>query len=159
MSKKKMPKKIKLDERYYVVRREFFDVMHDASQAYDKAIVGLSTVILGFIFGLLLYKHQALHSFFWIIAGSGCFIIAISLSLYSLWLRQDFAVKGVGHLNKEYNNESELCEPFDDPVIKKMEKAQKWSGIFFVIAFTTIMIFVCCNVLPIICEFISCFKK
>jgi hypothetical protein len=138
MSKKKMPKKINLDQRYYVVRREFFDIMHDASQAYDKAIITLSTAILGFIFGLLLYKHQILHNFFWIIAGSICFIIAIGLSLYSLWLRQNVAVKGVIHLNNEYDNTSEVSEPFEDPEIKKMEKAQKWSGIFFIIAFTSL---------------------
>lgn len=159
MTKKKMPKKAKCDERYYVVRKEFFDIMHDASQAFDKAIVGLSTAVLGFIFGLFLYKQQEFQNFFWIILGSSCFIIAIGLSLYSLWLRQDFAVKGVNHLNKEYQDEDDPCEPFNDPVIKKMEIAQKWSGIFFVIALAAMMIFVCCNILPTFCNInIFCLK-
>ena len=149
MSKKNKDVKVKpqiCDERYFVIRKEFFTIMHDGSQAFDKAIVSLSIAILGFIFGLILYRQQVIGYPVLLIAGSLFFVLAISFSLYSLWLRQDYAVKGVAHLNKEYDSKTSFYEPFNDPVIEEMEKAKKMSGIFFIIALIMMLLFVGWNI-------------
>lgn len=67
---------------YWTIRKEYFDIMHDASQSFDKVILSLSTVALGFTFGLISYK-QSMH-FLWI-AILACSIFFQSAFLYILF--------------------------------------------------------------------------
>lgn len=143
--KKRKPKKIikpKLDTRYWVVRKEYWDIMHDASQSFDKLIIGISSAAIGFAFALIHYKQIINFICVGILAGI-LFVLAIILSLLSLWFRQDYGFKAIRHLNKEYKNET--SEPFEDNVIKQMELTQAISGILFVIALILLMIFISLN--------------
>lgn len=137
---------------YWTIRLEYFDIMHDASQTFDKVIMTLSTISLGFTFGLVSYKGSVNLPCFALLAGL-LFILSIGSSLYSLWLRQDYGTKAIHDWNDEYKIEMEYqgyakkTKQFEDPVIKKMEITQALSGIFFVIALLFLLIFVSVNIL------------
>lgn len=132
---------------YWTIRREYFDIMHDASQTFDKVIMTLSTISLGFTFGLASYKGSVNLPCFAVLAGL-LFILSIASSLYSLWLRQDYGVKAIGNWNDEYKVDMEYqdynkkSKQFEDPIIRRMEITQALSGIFFLTALFLLLIFV-----------------
>ncbi len=133
---------------FWTIRKEYFDIMHDASQSFDKVIMTLSTFALGFTFGLVSYKTTVYCPCLTVLAGL-FFIFSIASSLYSLWLRQDYGVKAIDNWNNEYKidmeYESGKTKQFDDPVIKKMEITQALSGLLFVMALLLLLIFVSVN--------------
>lgn len=92
---------------FWTIRKEYFDIMHDASQTFDKVIMTLSTFALGFTFGLVAYKATVNLPCLAVLAGL-LFIFSIASSLYSLWLRQDYGVKAMGDWNKEYKIDMDL---------------------------------------------------
>ncbi len=145
------PKKndLRFGNLYWQIRKEYFVIMHDASQAYDKIIMTFSTISLGFSFGLVSYKGIANLNCFAILAGF-VLILSIGLSLYSLWLRQDFSENAMRNWKKvykvewEYNNKEEIKQ-FENSAAKKMVYTQALSGIFFVSGLFFILVFVTAN--------------
>lgn len=145
------PKRLRFGALFWVIRKEYFEIMHDASQAFDKIIMTLSTFSLGFTFGLVSYKSvvnlPCLAMF-----ASLLFICSIASSLYSLWLRQDYGVKAMIDWNAVYKidmeyerNTPQKAKQFESPMASRMVNAQAFSGVFFIIALLLLLIFVSCN--------------
>lgn len=142
-----MPKDPVCDERYYVVRKEFFIISHDGSQAFNKIVIGFSSAILTFVLGFVLYGEPSVHGGLLLGMAGAFLIVAIIFSLYSLWVCQDYAAHGVNHLNKQYENHGEIREPFDHKSIKQMINAQKFAGYFFVFGLVFALVFILRNVI------------
>ena len=149
MDKKK--KKKKPDAAYYERRREFVDIMHHASQAFDKIVVGWSTGAIGFFTGLLTLRRDSVHYHHSCLAliAAILFLVSISFSLYSLWTRQSFSVEAIKRLNKEYVPSMHKEEPRDFRLAVVMEIMQGASGVCFVLGLALMIIFVFLNFLEI----------
>ena len=126
-----------LDDRYWNIRKEYFIIGHDASQAYDKIIIGLSTA------GLIAFYFSAIKtkSFLWLfMIGSFTLIISMSSSLYSLWHRQVYSCNSINVLNDEYEGKSSTDSAHKSGQV--MVYRQGLSGITFIISLIIFFIFV-----------------
>ena len=109
----------KLNKRYWEFRKELFLIGHDASQAFDKIIIGFSTAGLGVFF----YSIEKALSLFWLyILGGMLLVIAISNSLYSLKKSEDSNI---------------IC-----PSATSMVQTQALSGVAFVLALIVFILFI-----------------